>query len=208
VTTTESKYNGGRSSDFIVDHLRAFNGAAPDPVWTQAVDAIYTAFARIQTANSATTGLLPDFLVNLHTTPAPAPANWSVMNSPNDGQFHYHAARVPLRLAIDVLASNGAEARAKAALTKMNDWIKTKAGNNPAAIVDGYRIDTGANIGNGASWVFEGPFGAAAIVDASNQAWLDAIWNRISVGDPSSDVNAETIRLLSMLVMSGHWWAP
>ena len=210
VTATEAKYNGGRSSDYIVDHLRAFSSAvpAPDPFWTQAVDAVYATFAKIQTTNSPTTGLLPDFLINLATTPAPAPANWSFANSPNDGQFHYHAARVPLRLAIDLIASNGAETRAKAALTKINDWIKAKAGNNPAAIVDGYRIDTGANIGNGASWVFEGPLGAAAIVDAANQAWLDAIWTRISAGDPGSDVNAETLRLLSMIVMSGHWWAP
>ena len=54
--------------------------------------------------------------------------------------------------------------------------------DNPAMILDGYNIGTGANIGNGGSYVFEGPFGAAAVVDATNQAWLDAIWNRISAG--------------------------
>jgi hypothetical protein len=81
-----------------------------------------------------------------------------------------------------------------------------KAANNPAMIVDGYRIDNGTNVGNGPTWVFEAPYGAAAIVAEGNQAWLDAIWARVSAGDPGVDVNAETIRLLSMLVMSGHWW--
>jgi hypothetical protein len=27
-------------------------------------------------------------------------------------------------------------------------------------------------------------------------------------GNAGSDSNAETIRLLSLLVMSGHWWTP
>ena len=172
------------------------------------MDAVYTTIAKIQMTNSPTTGLLPDFVINLNSTPVPAPANWSINNSPNDGQFSYHAARVPLRIVMDYLVSNGTEARAKAALVKINEWVKTKHAGNPAAVVDGYRIDNGNNIGNGPTWVFEGPFGAASIVDAANQAWLDATWTRISAGDPGNDVNAETMRLLSMLVMSGHWWAP
>ena len=50
-----------------------------------------------------------------------------------------------------------------------------KTTENPAIIFDGYNISTGANIGNGPTVVFEGPFGAAAVVDAANQAWVDAI---------------------------------
>jgi hypothetical protein len=207
VAETDTKfYWGARSSDFMGGHLRAFGAATSDALWMQAVDAIYAVTSKLQMANM-TTGLLPDFIINTNMpSPAPAAANWSSADAPNDGFYHYHAARLPLRLAMDYIGSG--DARARTALTAMNTWVKTKTGGNPEVLVDGYRIDTGTSIGNGGSWVFEGPFGAAAIVDTSNQAWLDAIWSRASTGSAGNDSNAETLRLLSMLVMSGHWWAP
>ena len=145
-----------------------------------------------------------------NTNAVPAPANWSFATSPHDGQYYYHAARSPLRLVTDYIGSGGSEARAKAALAKMNTWIRMKTAENPAMIVDGYNIASGSStgIGNGPTVVFEGPFGAAAVVDAANQAWVDAIWNRISAGAVGIDSLAESIRLMSLLVMSGHWWSP
>jgi hypothetical protein len=200
--------SGTRSADFIPGHLRAFGGATNDSFWMQSVDAIYGLIAKIQMVNSPTTGLLPDFVMNLNTNGVPASANWSGAGNPNDGQYFYHAARAPLRLVADYISSGGSEARAKTALAKMNTWIRMKTMDNPAMIIDGYNIGTGANIGNGPTVVFEGPFGAAAVVDAANQAWVDAIWNRISAGAVGNDSLAESIRLMSLLVMSGHWWAP
>jgi endoglucanase len=208
VAETDTKFFwGARTSDFMGDHLRAFGAARSDALWTQSLDAIYALLGKLQMGNAAT-GLVPDFVINTNTaTPAPAPANWSGADSPNDGHYHYHAARLPLRLAMDYIASGG-DARAKAALAAINTWVKAKTAGDPEVLVDGYRADTGDNVGNGGSWVFEGPFGAAAIVDPANQAWLDAIWARASNGNAGTDSNAETIRLLSLLVMSGHWWAP
>ena len=63
--------------------------------------------------------------------------------------------------------------RSKAALTKINDWIKTKTGGDPTKIVDGYRLN-GDNIGTTGTMAFVAPFGAIAVFDAGNQAWLDA----------------------------------
>jgi hypothetical protein len=209
VSVNDAKfYWGARTSDFITGHLRAFGTATNDTFWMQSVDAIYGLIAKIQMVNSPTTGLLPDFVMNLNTNGVPASANWSGAGNPNDGQYFYHAARAPLRLVADYISSGGSEARAKTALAKMNTWIRMKTMDNPAMIIDGYNIGTGANIGNGPTVVFEGPFGAAAVVDAANQAWVDAIWNRISAGAVGNDSLAESIRLMSLLVMSGHWWAP
>jgi endo-1,4-beta-D-glucanase Y len=209
VSVNDAKfYWGARSADFIPGHLRAFGGATNDTFWMQSVDAIYGLVAKIQMVNSPTTGLLPDFMMNLNTNGVPASANWSGAGNPNDGQYFYHAARSPLRLVADYISSGGSEARSKTALAKMNTWIRMKTMDNPAMIIDGYNITTGATIGNGPTVVFEGPFGAAAVVDAANQAWLDAIWNRISAGAVGNDSLAESIRLMSLLIMSGHWWGP
>ena len=135
-------YWGTRTADFIPGHLRAFGGATSDTFWMQSVDAIYGLVAKIQMVNSATTGLLPDFVMNLNTNGVPATANWSGAGNPNDGQFFYHAARTPLRLVADYISSGGSEARAKAALAKMNAWIRMKTTENPAMIIDGYNITT------------------------------------------------------------------
>jgi endoglucanase len=77
-------------------------------------------------------------------------------------------------------------------------------------IVDGYRLDDSSPLGGSGSFLFEGPFGAAAVVDAKYQGWLDAIWNRASAGNTvnPADAHADSVRLLSLILMSGNWWSP
>jgi hypothetical protein len=45
------------------------------------------------------------------------------------------------------------------------------------------------------------------MIDSSNQAWLDAIWKNL-VTTPADDYYGDTIRLISMIIMSGNWWNP
>jgi hypothetical protein len=47
----------------------------------------------------------------------------------------------------------------------------------------------------------------AAMVDSTNQAWLDALWNHIVAG-ANQGYYEDSIKMQSMLVMSGNWWAP
>jgi len=56
---------------------------------------------------------------------------------------------------------------------------------------------------------FVAPLGVGAMVDATNQSWLDALWELI-VATPLSDGGyyENTLKLLAMIVMSGNWWAP
>ena len=111
---------------------------------------------------------------------------------------------------MDYIGSGGSEARAKAALAKMNTWIRMKTNEQP-----GERSSTATgidrrqpDIGNGTSVVFEGPFGAAAMVDASQPGLAGRHLEPHQRRQPrATTANAETIRLLSLLVMSGHWWA-
>jgi endoglucanase len=203
---------GLRSSDLMGGHFRAFGTITSDMFWVGAIDAGHSVLRTFQDNVSTVTGLVPDFMVNVTTMPAAAPANWSGPNQPNDGRYSYTAARLPMRLAADYLTATGEPAnRVKGIITRINDWIAvTKTMGNPAMIRDGYRLDDSSALGTGGSFLFEGAFGAAAIVDAKYQAWLDAIWNRVSVGNVNNppDSHTDSIRLLSMIIMSGNWWAP
>src|SRR5687768_5911745 len=114
-------------------------------------------------------GLLPDFVVNTNT--APAPAGGKFLESVTDGQYGYNSCRVPWRIGTDYLV-NG-DPRAKLPLDLITNFIRTKTGDNPALIVDGYALDGGpAARAWGESFAFTGPFGVAAMADAKNQAWL------------------------------------
>jgi hypothetical protein len=150
---------------------------------------------------SAMTGLLP-VVLSMGTTP-PAPTA-KVISDTDAGSYAGDAGSIPLLFATDLIASG--DMRTKAALDKINAWIKTSTGGDPAKIVDGYRLD-GMPFGTKGTMAFVAPFGAAAIFDAGNQAWVDAIW-KLMVAAPSSDQNTDSINLLSMLVMSGNWWNP
>ena len=63
------------------------------------------------------------------------------------------------------------------------------------------------NIANETTFVAS--FGVAAMADAENQAWLDAIWDRVNE-TPIENENyyGNSIKLLSMMVMSGRWITP
>jgi len=45
------------------------------------------------------------------------------------------------------------------------------------------------------------------MVDASHQAWLNAIYQRV-VGASALGYYEDTVALLSLIVMTGNWWVP
>jgi endoglucanase len=209
----DPKFSTGlRSTDLMPGHFRAFSAITSDSFWMGAIDASHSVLKAVQDNHSPETGLVPDFIINVTTTPAPAPAEWSGASGDTDGKYGYTAARMPLRIVSDYLTSSGEPAaRAKAILTRVNDWISTtKTNGNPAMIRDGYELDDEDDLGTSGSFLFEGAFGAAAVIDVKYQAWLDAIWNRVSAGNTvmPADSHTDSVRLLSLILMSGNWWAP
>jgi hypothetical protein len=190
-TTTKPPY-------YMLGHLRAFAKQSNDMFWMQAIDAIQTS---ISGKANATTGLLPVILINGTTLPTPTQ---KVISDTDAGSYAGDAGSIPFRLAADLIAGN--DMRTKAALTKINAWIKMATGGDPGKIVDGYRLD-GTAFGTKGTMAFVGPFGAAAVFDSANQAWLDAIW-KMAAAAPQVDQATDGINLLSMLVMSGNWWNP
>ncbi len=147
---------------------------------------------------------MPDFIQNLNSTPQPAAPSY--LEGPYDGQYNYNACRDPWRIGIEYLLS--ADPRAKAAADAINTWIRNKTGNDPAAIHAGYYLN-GADLPDNdyISMAFVAPLGVSAMVDSSNQAWLNSVWNLV-VNQPLDAYYEDTLKLLAMLVMSGNWWSP
>ncbi len=195
-----------RTSDFMIDHFRAFARATSDPFWEQAVDAHWSLVERLQERFSPRAGLVPDFVIDTRTDPRPPPGKW--LESPNDPHFAWNACRVPWRLGTDFLVSG--DPRARAALARLNAWIRAVTGDDPRKIDGGYRLDGAGITPTVANEIaFVAPFGVAAMSDARNQAWLDAIWAHAEATPiEADDYYGNSIKLLSMIVMSGRWIAP
>jgi endo-1,4-beta-D-glucanase Y len=191
-----------RPSDFMLDHFRSFATLTGNPAWMATVDRIYDLTTSIHAQFSYGTGLFPDFVVGTDAMAAPAPPQF--LESANDGDYGWNACRVPWRFGTDWVVAG--DPRARTALGKVTAWIKGKTGGDPRKVVEGYRLD-GTGLGGSDTAAFIAPFGVAAMADAANQDWLDAVW-RYLLESGAQGYYEDSIRLLSMIVMSGNWWTP
>ncbi|KOG36824.1 MULTISPECIES: glycosyl hydrolase family 8 [Streptomyces] len=193
-----------RTSDWMVDHFRAFRTASGDTTWDAVRSAHQTQISRLQSTYAPGTGLLPDFVVDTNTTPKPAPGQ--VLEDPNDGAYWWNACRTPWRIADDAVTSG--DATSLAAARKLNGWIKSKTGGDPNKIAIGYKLN-GTQISSGSEAAFFAPFAVAAMTDSGSQAWLDALWNKMLATpiDTSSYFSA-SIQLQVMITVSGNHWVP
>ncbi|MFE7599420.1 glycosyl hydrolase family 8 [Streptomyces sp. NPDC057494] len=193
-----------RTSDWMVDHFRAFRAASGDTSWDSVRSAHQTQISRLQSTYASGTGLLPDFVVDTNTTPRPAPGQ--VLEDPNDGAYWWNACRTPWRIADDAVTSG--DTTSLAAARKVNGWIKTKTGGDPNKIAVGYKLN-GTQISSGSEAAFFAPFAVAAMTDPGSQAWLDALWNKM-VATPvdTSSYFSASIQLQVMITASGNHWVP
>ncbi|MFJ8431296.1 glycosyl hydrolase family 8 [Kitasatospora sp. NPDC094019] len=193
-----------RSSDWMIDHFRAFRTATGDGAW----DTIRTAHQNLITSQqskyAASTGLLADFVVNTNTTPKPAAGQ--VLESPNDGDFGWNACRDPWRIGTDAVTSGDAASLASA--RKLNSWIKAKTGGNAGSVANGYHLN-GSAFDTGSDMAFTAPFVVTAMTDPGSQTWLDALWSKL-VATPISPSTyyGGSVQLQSMIVASGNYWVP
>jgi hypothetical protein len=186
---------------FMVGHFRGFATASGNMYWMQAVDAVQTLIAEAQTKYSPMAGLFSQYLMGSKNLPG---GNTVLPEDKNARDFFDEASSIPLRIAADYIASG--DPRSKAALTKINDWIKGKTAGDPSKIVDGYRLD-GTPIGTKGTMQYVAPFATLAIFDAANQAWLDSAWKLMAAAPPTNQL-ADTANLLGMLIVTGNWWQP
>jgi hypothetical protein len=186
----------------MVEHLRAFAAASGDAEWARVADATYGLIATMQRNYSPQTGLLPDFIQDVGDKPAPAQPNY--LENASDGRYAYNACRAPWRIATDYLL-NG-DRRALAALQPIDAWARASTGGKPERIVGGYQLD-GTATADAYELAFAAPLGVGAMVSADNQDWLNALWDTVA-GSSVQGYYPDSLKLLSMLVMSGNWWSP
>ncbi len=203
VSRNDAKYGRStRSSDFMLEHLRAFAAASGDAEWTRVADTAYTIIANIQRDASPTTGLLPDFIEDVDTNPRPASPGF--LETDADGRYSYNACRTPWRIATDYLLAG--DARAQAAVRPINTWLRTATSGDPHNVVGGYTLDGTAAV-DYYEPAFAAPFGVGMMVDAENQDWLNAVWDRLTDG-ASDGYYSDTLRMQALIVMSSNWWSP
>jgi len=199
----EAFYYDTRPSDIMPDHFKVFFSATRDSEWIKVSDKSYALLASLQKKYSPAAGLFPDFA--RIGKKGPRPAGPFFMEVRQDGDYWYNACRIPLRLACDYLV-NG-DKRAKNLLSPMNQWIMTKSKGDPNRIRDGYTLEGKYTVGaSGDNIAFIGTFGLGAMTDATNQAWLNRIWD-YAIKEPLSDEEyyGNTLKMICMLVMSGNW---
>lgn len=195
-----------RSSDFMQSHLKAFADATGDARWLTVRNRTYAIIDDVRQRYSPKAGLMPDFICHLDTQPAPASAGF--LGDERDGLYAWNAARYPWRIALDYLLYG--EPRARAALIPLNRWARKITKDNPERFADSYKLDgrTLPDHGNNAL-AFISALGVSAMIDPSNQHWLNAIWDDMARQKISDDAYyGNTLKLLSMVVLSGHWTKP
>ena len=195
-----------RSSDFMVSHFKAFADFTGDSSWYAVRDETYSIMASISRSYSAETFLVPDFIVGLPDNPRPADPRF--LEGSDDGEYSWNAVRYPWRIALDYLLYD--DIRAFQALMPLNLWIKEVSGGRPENIADTYSLKGKYSRNSGFdSMAFVSMFAVAATIDESNQQWLDDLWqdmNEKTIND--EDYYGNTLKLLAMITITGHWPKP
>ena len=199
-----------RSSDFMLDHFRAFGAATGDPLWAEVLAASQDAIAGLapygfDKKRGVATGLLPDFLRVSPLTLAPKPVGGKFLEASSDGSYSYNATRDPWRIGTDALLTG--DARSLAAARAVAGWSRLATGGDPQQLRAGYRL-SGKPLGHSHFFtiVFAAPLGVAAMNAPGEQAWLDALY--AAVAATHEDYYEDSVTLQCLLVMSGNWWAP
>ncbi len=190
-----------RSSDFMTAHFRAFYEATQNAAWATVIQKTQAVIDSIQANYSSTTGLLPDFIINCATTCQPAYGGF--LEGGNDGAYYYNAGRDPWRIGLDALLNNDAKSKAQA--LKMVRWVATNAANNASNIKAGYQLN-GTPIGYYATSFFIAPLGVSAMLEASQQTFLNSIYALIY--NKHETYYEDSVNMLNLLIITGNYWKP
>ncbi len=198
-------YDATRSSDFMPGHLASFAVVTADADWHHIADRTYEVFDYLQDRYAPTTGLVPDFIQHPLSSPVPAEADF--LERPYDGEYSWNACRVPMRVGIHYLTSG--DTRARSVVSRLDTWIQSAAEQDPMNISAGYWLDGDSLPGSQyESFAFVAPFGVAAMNSSGSRSWLNRIWRRLATSSEPTGYYGDTLKLLSMIAMSGNWWAP
>ncbi|MGN7490030.1 glycosyl hydrolase family 8 [Paenibacillus sp. SAF-054] len=202
----DAKYGKAtRPSDFMLQHMKDFQRVTGDPAWGKVVDKTYAVSRELFTKYSPQAGMLPDFAVKKGAGYAPAEPEF--LEGVTDGNYSYNSSRTPWRIGTDALMTG--DERAKEQLNTFTRWIRMTVNDDPSKVLAGYKLDGSAPLEDYPDLTFTAPMMVGAMLDASNQSWLNRLWDHNASISTEEDVYfGNTLRLLSMIVVSGNWWSP
>lgn len=201
---TELEY-ATRSSDFMQSHLYSFYAVTGDQRWQAVRDKNYSIINTFTERYSKGTALMPDFVSHLDSALTPARAE--LVEGKHDGDFTWNAARYPWRIGLDYLMFG--DLRAQQTLTPFNRWARATSRDTPSTFHTGYRVDGTAYEDEQNDPAFIAALGVSAMISVDNQAWLNSLWDNLQQHPlKDHDYYANTLKLLGMVVMSGHWGRP
>ncbi|MGM1049788.1 MAG: glycosyl hydrolase family 8 [Bacillota bacterium] len=206
VSDDDAKYGSAtRPSDFMLQHLKDFRNVSGDANWDRVIDKTYSISEEMYKNFSPNAGLLPDFVVKKNGSYAPADPIF--LESETDGDFSYNSSRIPWRIGTDALITG--EPRTQEQLNKMTFWIRQVTGDDPSKIYGGYKLDGSKPLVDYTDVSFSSPMMVSAMINPANQEWLNRLWDQNASISTNDDVYfGNTLRLLSMIVVSGNWWSP
>ncbi len=195
-----------RTSDFMPDRFRSFAAFTGDPLWSEVEAAAKRAVEGLEAGYSPTTGLMPDFAEPEGARGFPLkPARPYFLEGPHDGDYDYNAGRYPWRAGTAVLFFGDAFWRAR--LKKLSHWAERASGGDPDRLHAGYHLDGTPTEGRAYfTTFFAAPLATAALTQSGQQAWLDALYERVH--DRHEDYYEDSVTLLNLLLISRNAWPP
>ena len=195
-----------RTSDHMLDHLKAFKAVDPAHDWQKVIDATYSCIIDLCSKQNPPTGILPDFATfdrktkTWHPVPATQDSHWE---SPQDGEYFANACRTPWRLGTDFLLS-GETPIDSVCIKPLNDTLRKVSGGEFSNLT-GYSLDGKPNSYT-ASFFANPPLVLAAAL--GDQEWFDNGWNYASNQVWYDDQYGSYINVLALIVVSGNYWFP
>ncbi|MCL2820550.1 MAG: glycosyl hydrolase family 8 [Oscillospiraceae bacterium] len=207
-----------RPSDHMIHHFKVFDALRlPGNDWDSLVSETYKGLLNIIMQQNPPTGILPDFAsVQYENSGDKKHGEWwsapgQLLETPQDGTYHWNACRVPWRLALDTMlcgTSPLTELAVKRLNELQNEWTNgefteicsRQLNGTPISKETGFDEDT-------KDPAFWGP----ALVPASlfgPQKWFDAAWSWARNHPWQGDKYGDYLTALGMLAASGNEWSP
>lgn len=179
--------------------FKIFYDVTGDDRWLNVINAAYSMFGYFQTLNPDT-GLVP----NVCKMP-----DYSDYGDGNY-KFGYDACRIPWRVAVDYLWNGTlASTLAKNLPLRNTTWFNSASGGDPSKNYAEYKLNGMKNVRYASPGTTVSPMTVAAMVDSSQQSWLNTLYTYIS-GLPisytwPSGYYGDSVRVMSLLTITGNF---
>jgi endo-1,4-beta-D-glucanase Y len=137
--------------------------------------------------------------------PSSLVADWCENDGRPNGRgldYTFDAARIPWRVAMAYCWYGHPDAKTIA--QNMTTWIKTSTGNDPSKIYAGYHLNGTVHGEKYNIPVYLGPFATAAMVDNTNQEWLNACYDRLCTFIDNDNYYNQCLKVLTLLLLTGN----